>query len=428
MTATGGLVGFDVHVDGTESESHARLVHDCRPGERCPGWRQRATRPDGSPGRVHNGQGRGQPLGIKDARALRAKAAERLPEDESAPLIGDAEELVEEYDDDGRLLAKRIRVAGHWFQITDPTAGVRTQIGTRNGIKSWVGFIDFKLIDHWSGEPLVTLVESASVQEYDILPDAYARLKAILAGLPEGVAHPTPRAMVGDKGPSINRTYQLLADDGVFAVFPERGNSAQLTPGDNLRTDRDCVARCENCGGETRFISATTTPHARVMFECIAQPFAECAGRQQLAVAHDPRHVLMLWRTDPLYKALELSHGRYERSHRLARQRNGSGGNHYATRPKRKGRGWQQMRAHATTFSTWLKICWRNGWLDGTTSHVHEPMLQDTCRDTRATITSTASTPAAAPCGCTSPTVPARATSASAPSTTATPPASPRRC
>ncbi|WP_028061654.1 hypothetical protein [Candidatus Solirubrobacter pratensis] len=243
------------------------------------------------------------------------------------------------------------------------------------------GFIDFKLVDHFSGEPLVTVVESASVQEYDILPEAYARLKRILAGLPDGIAHPAPRSVVGDKGPAINRTYQLLADDGVFCIMPERGTSAQPTPGDRLRTDRDWVARCENCGGETRFVSATTSPHARIMFECIAQPFAECKGRQQLGVAHDPRQVLMLWRTEELYKALEPSHGRYERAHRLARQRNGSGGKHYATRPKRKGREWQQMRAHASTFSTWLKICWRNGWLDGATSRVLAPALQDTCRD-----------------------------------------------
>jgi hypothetical protein len=91
-------------------------------------------------------------------------------------------------------------VAGHWFRITDPTAGVRTQVGARNGIKSWVGFIDFKLVDHFSGEPLVTVVESASVQEYDILPEAYTRLKQILAGLPDGAAHGVPRAVVGDKG------------------------------------------------------------------------------------------------------------------------------------------------------------------------------------------------------------------------------------
>jgi hypothetical protein len=365
ITATGGMVGFDVHVDGTESESHARVIHDCRAGERCPGWGERTTKRDGTPGRTKSGQGRPQPLGIRDASGIRAEAAKQMPDDESAPLIGDAEELVEEHDDEGNLIGKRVRVAGHWFRITDPTAGVRTQTGSRAG----------KLVDHFAGEPLVTVVESASVQEYDILPEAYERLKRIFAGLPEGVAHPVPRSVVADKGPSINRTYELLADDGVFCVMPHRGPTA-----DALRTDRDDVARCENCGGEAKFVSATTTPHPRIMFECIAKPFAECAGRQQLAVAHDPRHVLMLWRTEELYQALDLSQGRYERAHRLARQRNSSGGKHYATRPKRKGRDWQQMRAHATTFSTWLKICRRNGWLDGATTHVFGPVLQDTCR------------------------------------------------
>lgn len=32
---SGGLVGRDVHVDGTEAETNARLVHDCRPGDAC---------------------------------------------------------------------------------------------------------------------------------------------------------------------------------------------------------------------------------------------------------------------------------------------------------------------------------------------------------------------------------------------------------
>jgi hypothetical protein len=41
------------------------------------------------------------------------------------------------------------------------------------------------------------------------------------------------------------------------------------------------------------------------------------------------------------------------------------------------------MRAHATTFATWLKICWRNGWLADATTHVFEPVLQDTCRDSK---------------------------------------------
>ncbi|WP_196807670.1 hypothetical protein [Candidatus Solirubrobacter pratensis] len=68
MIATGGLVDFDVHVDGTESESHARVIHDCGPGEHCPGWGERSTRPDGTAGRTKSGQGRPQPLSIADAR------------------------------------------------------------------------------------------------------------------------------------------------------------------------------------------------------------------------------------------------------------------------------------------------------------------------------------------------------------------------
>ncbi|MGH2762394.1 MAG: hypothetical protein ACRDLD_07415 [Thermoleophilaceae bacterium] len=119
----------------------------------------------------------------------------------------------------------------------------------------------------------------------------------------------------------------------------------------------------------TRFKSFTNGPPARVFFECSRKPFPECDGRQQLRCSEDPRFILPLWRGTALYEALEDSGMEYERTHRLTRQRHASGGNNFATRPKRKGRDWQQLIANASIVSDWLKLAWRNGWLPGTRTH-----------------------------------------------------------
>ncbi|MGH2846113.1 MAG: hypothetical protein ACRDL0_08895 [Thermoleophilaceae bacterium] len=246
-------------------------------------------------------------------------------------------------------------------RITDSTAGCRTKEGSRGGVSSWIGHSDMKLDCMTVGLSAVRVIESCSVQEYDIYPAAYKKLKYILDGV--------PRSVVGDKGLSIKRIFQMHSDDGVFSIIPFRGGQQEPVPVDRERWDRYGRPRCENCGGVTRFKSFTKGPPARVFFECSRKPFPECDGRQQLRCSEDPRFILPLWRGTALYEALEDSGMEYERTHRLTRQRHASGGNNFATRPKRKGRDWQQLIANASIVSDWLKLAWRNGWLPGTRTH-----------------------------------------------------------
>jgi hypothetical protein len=67
-----------------------------------------------------------------------------------------------------------------------------------------------------------------------------------------------------------------------------------------------------------------------------------------------------------------------ERVHALARARNRNGGKDAETRPKRIGRDWQQLRASGSVLLNWLKILWRQGWIDGAIQRNEEqPYFED---------------------------------------------------
>lgn len=357
VAATGGLVGRDVHVDGAEAETNARLLHDCQPGDNCPDRRnqqrrRRRPKPDRAAGR----------LTTDEAKTRRQEAAAKpLPDDEdeqSKLFVGAAVD----YELDRRDRLKRVRIGNHWWRITDPTAGCRTYEGKNGGVKSWVGFNHMKATDHAVGEAMVVEVASASEQEYNVHPQLYEKLKYILGG--------PPRSVTADKGLAVRPVCELHTSDGVFSVMPWRGSRTEPRPLDRDRYDRHGIPRCENCGARCRFVSFQRTPKPRLFFECADKPFAACSGRQSVMCSEDWRMLLPLWRDDPLYRALRASGMEFERVHRTHRQRHACGGNTFATRPKRKGRDWQQLLANASVVATWLKLCWRNGWLPGSTNRV----------------------------------------------------------
>lgn len=387
--ASGGRVGSWLHVDSTEAETHARLKHDCPVDSPC---RQRKNKPpeevdtakqeaDPDEGETPE-QTRRRDTGlvtagesVNEVRDRRHElAAEEEPEDLDALEIGDAEELDIQRDGDGREVGARVKVNGCWFRIRDPTAGVRAYTRGRKTIKFWVGFYNAKAVDHFTGAPVAVRVTSASVQEHHTYPEL---LTASIANTGR-----EPRAVVGDRGYSISRVFELNTRLGIASVFPWRkskGHTERYMVDCELY-DRHGVVRCKHCGGPTQFIGFSKTGGGygpkdqdgnytkrrgpRLTVQCILQLDDEkCPGRQTTYCENSWRMLLPLWRTSPTYMALRHSGRRYERVHQLWRGRYRVGSDDHALRPKRKGRECQQLRANAALVVEWLIILWREGWM-----------------------------------------------------------------
>jgi len=109
---SGGHVGFDIAVECTEAETNARLHHDCREGDGCPGWapvvvNRHARRI------LPKDAGSARPaLSTADANAHREQINEQpfpADPDDAREMVGDAGHITHEADGDGA----RVKVGGH---------------------------------------------------------------------------------------------------------------------------------------------------------------------------------------------------------------------------------------------------------------------------------------------------------------------------
>lgn len=328
------LIGAHVHVDGTEAETHAALVHDCRPGEPCE-WRGR--QPAKRPERVTTDV----------VRAERHKEAEQPAED--TPNIGEAEEVRIE---DGRL---RVRVGRHWYRTLDATAGVRAYKGPRGSRKFWHGYYNIKAVDHYTGAPIAVGVYSASVNEHRSYPDLLQRSISAIGSKPETV--------VADKGFSLESVFAENTRNGIASVIPWRQSNQNEKRHDHDTHDRHGVPRCKHCGAPSEFVRFASRPSPRLWFRCARQSTTACAKAQTISCSKDWRLLIPLWRTEAIYHELEASHQHYERVHHHWRERYLVAGDHLSTRPKRRGIAWQELRSQAALVAEWLTLAWREGWL-----------------------------------------------------------------
>lgn len=332
-------VGAHVHVDGTEDETHAALIHDCGPDDACP-YRQRR-----GAGSAH------RPLRVATQVARRDRQT-RNAADEGDEPEPEQTEIVER----GGRLIKRIRLRDCWYRTNDLEAGIRAYMSPRGARRFWTGYYNQKFADHFTGGVLLPGVHNASTQEYDAFPDLYAQLCRVL-GEP-------PQTMIADKGQSISRVFELLARNGTAAVMPWRTAGGDRIRHDHDTHDRHGVPRCRHCGGPTefrRFSAANDRP--RIWFSCLLGATPECAREQTIRCDEDWRLLIPLWRTDPLYHELEASLGCFEGVHDWWRDRYKVGADTLACRPKAVGIGLHQLRALAAGVVEWLRICFRQGWL-----------------------------------------------------------------
>jgi hypothetical protein len=345
-------IGNHIHVDGTEAETHAALVHDCCPGEGCLFGGAKHKRTAERPKREST----------ERVRKERQDEAARPPDTAEEPELelGDADEVRQT--PDGRM---RVRVGEHWYRTLDSTAGIRAYTGPRGAKRFWHGFYNEKAIDHFTGAPVAVGVYSASRQEYHIYPELFERVVQALGQEPQSV--------VADKGFSVESVFAFNTAQGVASVMPwwkRRGNESRQ---DYDSHDRHGIPRCKHCGAPGKFVRFSKTPKARLWFHCVAGTTAACNKDQSLACSNDWRLLLPLWRTDPIYHDLEASHSTYERVHRHWRERYQVAGDGLANRPKRRGQAWQELRAQGALLVEWLRISWREGWLGSARRNTGQP-------------------------------------------------------
>lgn len=353
---SGGLVGRDIHVDGTEAETNARLVHDCQPGEPCTRASDENHPEHWQHSREQNRRRITADAHTDRARDERQKASEEAPpeNDEDAVLIGDATELV--WDDNRKVRRLKVGKTGCWYRLLDPDAGPRAYTKDGKAARFWLGYYNLKAIDHYTGAPVAVHVSDASVQEYHAYPELFHKLC-------DNVGE-APRAIVGDKGFSVSSVFELNTSHGVASVFPYRKGGQESYRTDKLEYDRDGIPRCKGCFGPTKFVRfAAANPKPRLWFRCQAPDTPECHKEQSIYCEHDWRYLLPLWRTTEAYAALRASHDKYERVHIHWRQRYKVAGDNFGNRPKRRGRACQQLRADAALCIEWLRILHREGWL-----------------------------------------------------------------
>jgi len=347
-------IGNHVHVDGTEAETHAALVHDCQSGEGCKWGGANAGQ---KPARTAE---RPRRVSTETAREQRHKDSAEAPDAPGTPDLGEADEV--KVTPGGRL---RVRSGQHWYRTLDASAGVRAYTGPRGARKFWHGFYHHKAIDHFTGAPLAVGVYSASEQEYDSYPDLYQRLQRSLAG--------NPQTVTADRGFSVASVFAWNTNHGVASVIPWRKGANRELRQDKLTHDRHGVPRCKHCGAPGRFVRfrAEGKGGPRLWFRCLNGTTPACGKDQSINCSNDWRLLVPLWRTEAIYCELKDSHSNYERVHRHWRDRYCVAGDNLACRPKRRGRDWQELRSQAALLIEWLTICFREGWLDSARRNKH---------------------------------------------------------
>jgi Transposase DDE domain len=361
-----------VHVDSTEDETHAALVHDCQPGESCARAEDDGSGSSGKP--AQGSTYRPQRAPTMQAREQREEWNEEDPA-EAEQHARDAEPEATEDIDKG----KRIRVGGCWFRTRDREAGTRAYTRKGKTTRFWHGYYSAKAVDAYTSG-VIPSVDPANKQEYDVFPELMDRVCKMTGA--------TPQTVTGDKGYSVEKCFEYATRKGIAPVFPWRdGNNYKLR--DHPTHDRDGVMRCKHCGGEMkqkRFAieNKKTRPTAKkpkkkqagsatkkkgtpwLWFKCAAPRLPECEGEQRIRCETDWRSLIPLSRLDPLYQELRRSHYEYEGAHDYWRDRYRVAADNLTNRPKVVSLKWHRLRANVACLIDWLRIASVCGWL-GTT-------------------------------------------------------------
>jgi hypothetical protein len=364
---SGGLVGRDVHVDGTESDTNARLVHICGPS--CP----RLSEEEAEAKKRRGPAKLPDRLAAETVRAIRhEETRENAPAEEEQDVLnaGDVRKIVTKIDKKtGREYLEIEATWGCKYRSLDTTAGARAYTGTKGAFRYWHGFYNIKSVDHYTGGALDVFVMNASINEFHANDTIVDRLIEALGE--------APRAICYDKGFSIERVFRRNTSEGIATVAPFRGGRyGNRADYDSELYDRHGIPRCKHCGAEGQFVSFLRSPKPRLLYACSLGCSEAKGKRMSINCDEKWRLLLPLWRTTEAYMALRRSSRSYnEGIHSYWRSRYGVGGTNSKTRPKRIGVAWQQLRASAALLAEWLKICWREGWLGSPRRNTNDPVV-----------------------------------------------------
>jgi hypothetical protein len=333
-------VGRHIHVDSTEADTSAALIHDdakcCAEGA-CVDQAVRSQQAR-----------RLSRMTAKDAQDERHRIDEEAPDELTDD---DIEAVVEETND---LLS--IKVSGHWYLSRDITAGGRAYVQKNGKAKFWFGFYNQKAICDFTRAPVAVGDYNARTQEYRIYPDMVERTIRAIGQKPESV--------IADRGFSVREVFEQNTKAGIASVMPPRKRHKTWRPRDLETHDRHGVPRCKHCGGETVFVRFRCDPYPCLWVKCATGTLSGvCAKEQRLSCATDWFSLTPLWQTSETYQELLASHSNMEGVHNDWRERYGVAPNTSSTRPARIGVAWQQIRSSFALFIEWFRICYREGWL-----------------------------------------------------------------
>lgn len=352
-----GLVGRDVHIDGTEAETNARMYHACGPGDNCA--RKKNDRQQDR-NTTNKRKKRKPPPVAKESTAGAHTARQQMAAVE--PDFESGDEALRQTEA-GRVQTK----SGCWYETADPTAGVRVYRRRGKAIRAWLGFNNLKAIDHYTGAVIATDMINAAQNESDAYPQF---LNTVIEN-----TNVIPRSVVGDKGLSIESIFKQNTQMGIASVFPWRRH-ASTESRDEVATaeyDQHGIPRCPDCGvpGVFQSFSAAETP--RIWFTC-----PEGCGRKTISCSKGWRFLLPLWRTSESYQALRKSHTNYEKTHWRWRDQWLVAPDNPTGRIRRRGLKCHALRANAAMLLEWLLVCHREGWLDnGPRVNENEPFTRD---------------------------------------------------
>jgi len=350
LRAVDPRIGAWVHVDATNTQTHAGLQHVCR-YQSCPS----------------GGRARISGLDHSSASELREVAADNFSEGKD--VLAEAEgykelkiRTIEAYTVlpagvDGNKIGAKGRLyhlGSHWWYSRDLEAGTRAYTHGKS-IKAWHGFLTQSAVDHYTQLPLALNVFAADQNEFQ----HYAELLAAVTA----ASGQQPLMVAADKGYSIAEVFKQNTTKGIASVFPRKRTNQRDSQKSQGTKDFDIhgIPSCRHCKGPGNFVRFQLVIKGnciipRLFFTCSLPEHDDCEGMQSISCSKDWRRLLPVWRTHPQYQAMTQQHNMYEFKHEQMRMNYRVGANDARTRLRRIGLRWQQLRANCAALVEWVRF------------------------------------------------------------------------